>query len=169
MRHNSFLVPVLGCLFMAGLSACSETASPPDAKPQLSLAPTPQETPPTGSPRTAILWGDLKSGVADRVLFTYDSSLLTPDAMRILQAQAAYLRTSPGSLTIEGHADERGTREYNLALGDRRANAVRDYLIAQGVPAERLRTLSYGKERPQVAGHDEAAWSQNRRGVSVLQ
>jgi peptidoglycan-associated lipoprotein len=170
MSQRSFTLPAIGCLFVAALSACSETASTPENKPQLSALPSQSETPPLASGRDTILWGGLNGGAGDRVFFALDSSLLNPEAMRTLQAQAAFLKAnSVRYLTIEGHADERGTREYNLALGDRRANAVRDFLIAQGIPPDRLRTLSYGKERPQVAGHDEAAWSQNRRGVSVLQ
>lgn len=104
----------------------------------------------------------------DRVYFAYDSSLLSPDAQQILLRQAAWLKQNPAvSLTVEGHADERGTREYNIALGARRSDAVRDFLIAQGIGSDRLRTVSYGKERPQTAGADEASWAQNRRGVSV--
>ena len=171
MSQRSFILPAIGCLFVAALSACSETTTAQAPKPQLSDLSSQPETPPNRSGRdNVVMWGGINGGAGDRVFFELDSSLLNSEAMRTLQAQAGYLKTNPVRyLTIEGHADERGTREYNLALGDRRANAVRDYLIAQGIPAERIRTLSYGKERPQVAGHDEAAWSQNRRGVSVLQ
>ena len=111
---------------------------------------------------------DFVANVGDRVFFAYDKADLSADARRTLERQAAWLRqwTNQG-LTVEGHCDERGTREYNLALGQRRANAVKDYLVALGVPASRLSTISYGKERPVVLGSNEAAWAQNRRGVSV--
>ncbi len=113
---------------------------------------------------------DFVANVGDRVFFAFDKSDLTPDSRRTLERQAAWLKQwSNQRLTVEGHCDERGTREYNLALGERRANAVKDYLVAQGVSASRLSTISYGKERPVVLGSNEAAWAQNRRGVSVPQ
>ncbi len=111
---------------------------------------------------------DFRVNVGDRVFFAYDKFDLSADARRTLERQAAWLKQYASvRLTVEGHADERGTREYNLALGERRANAAKDYLVALGVPASRLTTVSYGKERPSVLGSNEAAWSQNRRGVSV--
>jgi peptidoglycan-associated lipoprotein len=113
---------------------------------------------------------DFVANVGDRVFFAYDKSDLSGDARRTLDRQAAWLKQwSNQRLTVEGHCDERGTREYNLALGERRANAVKDYLVASGVSASRLSTISYGKERPVVLGNNEAAWAQNRRGVSVPQ
>jgi peptidoglycan-associated lipoprotein len=113
---------------------------------------------------------DFVANVGDRVFFAFDKSDLSADARRTLERQAAWLRQwSNQRLTVEGHCDERGTREYNLALGERRANAAKDYLIAQGIAASRLSTISYGKERPVVLGSNEAAWAQNRRGVSVPQ
>ncbi|MFY7777861.1 MAG: peptidoglycan-associated lipoprotein Pal [Elstera sp.] len=111
---------------------------------------------------------DFRVNVGDRVFFAYDKFDLSADARRTLERQAAWLKQYASvRLAVEGHADERGTREYNLALGERRANAAKDYLVALGVPASRLTTVSYGKERPSVLGSNEAAWSQNRRGVSV--
>jgi peptidoglycan-associated lipoprotein len=111
---------------------------------------------------------DFRVNVGDRVFFGYDKFDLSADARRTLERQAAWLKQYASvRLAVEGHADERGTREYNLALGERRANAAKDYLVALGVPASRLTTVSYGKERPSVLGSNEAAWSQNRRGVSV--
>lgn len=109
--------------------------------------------------------------ISDRVLFSYDSSILSEQAQETLDKQAAWLKEDgkEKNITVEGHADERGTREYNLALGEKRAQAARDYLVASGVAAERITTISYGKERPAVLGNDEAAWAQNRRAVSVLQ
>lgn len=107
--------------------------------------------------------------VGDRVLFAVDQSTLSPEARTVLAAQAQWLNSNPGyTALLEGHADEQGTREYNLALGGRRANAVRDYLISQGVAAGRLRTISYGKERPLQVCSTEACYSQNRRAVTVL-
>lgn len=112
---------------------------------------------------------DLVVNVGDRVFFDFDRFDLTPQGQATLQAQAAWLQQYPNvSLIIEGHADERGTREYNLALGERRAVAVRNYLIALGVSPTRLTTVSYGKERPAVVGSNDSAWAQNRRGVSVV-
>ena len=110
---------------------------------------------------------DLVSNVGDRVLFEYDSSDLTPEARRTLERQAAWLkRYSNVSVTVEGHCDERGTREYNLALGERRATAVSNFLVALGINGARIMTISYGKEKPVALGSNDTAWSQNRRGVS---
>ncbi|MEM8848967.1 MAG: peptidoglycan-associated lipoprotein Pal [Pseudomonadota bacterium] len=107
--------------------------------------------------------------VGDRVLFAVDQSTLTPEARSTLAAQAEWMTANPEfTALVEGHADEQGTREYNLALGGRRANAVRDFLVSQGVQATRLRTISYGKERPAQVCSTEACYSQNRRSVTVL-
>lgn len=107
--------------------------------------------------------------VGDRVLFAVDQSTLSPEARMILQGQAQWLASNPGyAIIIEGHADEQGTREYNLALGARRASAVQDFLISQGVPATRMRTVSYGKERPIEICSDETCYAKNRRAVTVL-
>lgn len=112
---------------------------------------------------------DLAQNVGDRVFFGTDRSDLTTEARSTLNRQSQWLKTYPQvTITIEGHADERGTREYNLALGERRANAVKNYLIAQGVQSARVRTISYGKERPAVLGSDDGAWAQNRRGVTMV-
>ncbi|MFD2263626.1 peptidoglycan-associated lipoprotein Pal [Lacibacterium aquatile] len=113
---------------------------------------------------------DFRVEVGDRVFFAYDQIELTTDARATLARQGAWLKQRPSRrLVVEGHADERGTREYNLALGERRAQAVKDYLVALGVPSDRLSTVSYGKERPAIMGTNDAAWSQNRRSVSVPQ
>ncbi|MFV2051686.1 peptidoglycan-associated lipoprotein Pal [Aliiroseovarius sp. YM-037] len=107
--------------------------------------------------------------VGDRVLFAVDQSTLSDTARSTLTGQANWLSTNPEyTALVEGHADEQGTREYNLALGARRANAVQEYLISQGVPAGRLRTVSYGKERPIEVCSDEACYMQNRRAVTVV-
>ncbi|HXE25785.1 MAG TPA: peptidoglycan-associated lipoprotein Pal [Roseiarcus sp.] len=107
--------------------------------------------------------------VGDRVFFDTDQTDLSPTAQATLDKQAAWLNQyNKYSFTIEGHADERGTREYNFALGERRAQAVHDYLVAKGVAASRMRTISYGKERPVATCDDISCWSQNRRAVTVL-
>jgi len=112
---------------------------------------------------------DLVQNVGDRVFFALDSAVLSPESRRTLERQADWLRLFPNlRVTVEGHADERGTREYNLALGERRANTVREYLSALGIDSGRLRNISYGKERPYALGHNEESWSLNRRSVSVV-
>ena len=112
---------------------------------------------------------DLIVNVGDRVFFEFDSSELTVDAQATLDAQAAWLmQYSDTNITIEGHADERGTREYNLALGDKRAFAVYSYLAQAGIDTNRMEYISWGKERLEVVGSDETAYSQNRRGVTTV-
>ena len=112
---------------------------------------------------------ELLAKVGSTVYFDYDQSTLTNEAQATLDRQAAFLKASPSfRITIEGHCDERGTREYNLALGDRRASAVRDYLVAKGINASRLTTISYGKERPSVGGSNETSYSLNRRAISKI-
>ena len=110
----------------------------------------------------------LASGVKDRVFFATNESVLTTAARETLRKQAAWLRkNSKITIVLEGHADERGTREYNLALGERRANAAKDYLMTYGISSDRISVLSYGKERPVDSGSSPLAWSKNRRSVSV--
>ncbi len=112
---------------------------------------------------------DLVVNVGDRIFFGYDRYDLSSEAQGVLSAQARWLQQYPNlAVTVEGHADERGTREYNLALGERRANSVKNYLVALGVSPNRITTISYGKERPAVPGSNETAWSQNRRGVTKV-
>jgi len=112
---------------------------------------------------------DLVINVGDRVFFDFDKSVITASAEKTLKRQAAWMRKhSTVTVTIEGHADERGTREYNLALGERRAVSVKNFLVALGVESRRIATISYGKERPDALGHTEAAWSQNRRGTTTV-
>ena len=112
---------------------------------------------------------DFVVNVGDRVFFESDSTELTGQSRGTLDKQAQWLQQYGNyTFTIEGHADERGTREYNIALGARRAQAVRDYLAAQGIQANRMRTVSYGKERPVAVCNDISCWSQNRRAVTVL-
>jgi peptidoglycan-associated lipoprotein len=112
---------------------------------------------------------DFVVNVGDRVFFEVDSSELTMQARATLDKQAQWLQNYGNyAFTIEGHADERGTREYNIALGARRAQSVRDYLASRGIPAQRMRTVSFGKERPVAICNDISCWSQNRRAVTVL-
>ncbi|ARO15092.1 peptidoglycan-associated lipoprotein [Ketogulonicigenium robustum] len=107
--------------------------------------------------------------IGDRVLFAVDQSSVSPEAMQVLNGQAQWLSTnSQYGIVIEGHADEQGTREYNVALGARRANSVREYLISRGISANRIRTVSYGKERPVALCSDQSCYSQNRRAVTVI-
>ena len=112
---------------------------------------------------------DLIVNVGDRVFFGYDSSDLDSDALELLEDQVAWLKqNSDVTVTIEGHCDERGTREYNLALGEKRAQAVKNYLIGLGINPDRVSTISYGKERPAVVGSNDGAWAQNRRSVTLV-
>ena len=112
---------------------------------------------------------EFQSQVGDRVFFESDQTELSPQAIATLEKQAQWLQTyNRYSFTIEGHADERGTREYNIALGARRAQSVRSYLASRGIDANRMRTISYGKERPVAVCNDISCWSQNRRAVTVL-
>ena len=123
---------------------------------------------PISDPAFGDSMSELLQQVGDRVRFDLDSYAVTPDGEATLQEQAALLQQYPQVVvTIEGHADERGTREYNLALGERRADAVRNYLIALGIPSDRVQVVSYGKERPECADADENCWALNRRGVTV--
>jgi len=111
----------------------------------------------------------LVARVGDRVFFNFNKYEIRADSQKTLKAQASWLQQNSSlSITIEGHCDERGTREYNLALGEQRANAVKDYLVALGVSASRITTISYGEERPVALGHKDSAWTQNRRGVTKV-
>lgn len=111
---------------------------------------------------------DLIVNVGDRVFFDYNSSELDSDAQELLQDQVAWIKQHNVSVIIEGHCDERGTREYNLALGEKRAQAVKNYLTSMGISSARVTTISYGKERPAVVGSTDGAWSQNRRSVTTV-
>jgi peptidoglycan-associated lipoprotein len=149
----------LAVVFAAAL-AISACANRPDENSQATAAG--QATP--GSQQ------DFVVNVGDRVFFETDSTDLSSQARATLDKQAQWLQRYQqyAQFTIEGHADERGTREYNIALGARRAQAVRDYLVSRGIPANRMRTISYGKERPVAVCNDISCWSQNRRAVTVL-
>jgi peptidoglycan-associated lipoprotein len=139
-----------------GTGAAPASATPPTAAPVApGIRPGSQE--------------DLVQNVGDRVFYDYDKSELRPEARRTIERWAAWMRQHANvTITIEGHCDERGTREYNIALGERRATAARNFLVSQGIDARRVATISYGKERPAVLGSNEGAWRQNRRGVAVV-
>jgi len=165
---NRRIVVVFGILL--GLAACSSAEQPPGG---------PGGPQPLGSPggaggvgaRSAIPGSqqDLEASAGDRVFFAFDRSDISPEARETLTRQADWLRRYPNvTVTIEGHCDERGTREYNLALGERRAQAAKNVLVALGIPASRISTISYGKERPAVAGSTEEAYAQNRRAVTTI-
>lgn len=112
---------------------------------------------------------DLVVNVGDRVFFDFDKFNLKPEAQRTLERQSSWLKKYPNiRILVAGNCDERGTREYNLALGERRANSTKNYLISQGVTADRIRTISYGKERPTALGSNEAAWGQNRNTITSV-
>jgi peptidoglycan-associated lipoprotein len=174
------LRPVLMIAFVAGvmlLAGCAKKAvekppvpaTPPPAPTTTTPAPTPAPTPPapapTPAPASSASVSDLQPA-----FFDYDSDALRDDARAALDRDAKLLRDNASlKIVIEGHCDERGTAEYNQALGERRAQAARDYLVQAGIDSGRMRIISYGKERPFVDGHDESAWSQNRRAHFVSQ
>ena len=158
------LIAVAGC-------AKKKPADLPPPPPPPAAEPAPEAPPPP--PVSTLVPGSraefLAEAGSDTVLFGTDLYDLDAEATATLTKQAAWLNKYPNvKATIEGHCDERGTREYNLALGDRRANAAKNFLVAQGVDASRLSTISYGKERPLAMGSDEASWAQNRRAVTVV-
>ena len=175
MRHHIILGLAAAALLASG---CARRQAPPaDA-----LPPAEQQVPPTGPDGQPVAPGDVeltelpaqqadlvaKAG-SDTVYFGTDEYSLDEPAKATLAAQARWLLANPAiRASIEGHADERGTREYNMALGERRANAARDFLVSQGVPVGRLMVTSWGKERPVAAGSNEEAWAQNRRAVTVI-
>lgn len=168
-RNRSVMAVSLAALLaVAVMAGCAKKTNPPDV-----TGTTGDQTPggtigdatrsPDGTTGQTPSGEEQTAGLKD-VFFAYDDHALTADARSILAGDAAYLKEMRGMrLLIEGHCDERGTVEYNLALGQRRADAARNYLVDLGIDAGRLTTISYGKERPFVAGHDESAWSQNRR------
>jgi len=154
IAHNK---AVLALVLIFGLVGCAKKNKGFDTAGQLGIS---------AQPGTR---EDFTVNVGDRVFFDLDSSAIRADAQQILARQAQWLARYPHyKITIEGHADERGTREYNIALGQRRAVAARDFLVSQGVAVNRMRTVSYGKERPVAVCDDISCWSQNRRAVTVV-
>jgi peptidoglycan-associated lipoprotein len=151
-------IMLAACASKKEQAAGTTTAAPPPAAPSKPSGPAPDSI------------EYFNQVVGNTVSFDYDSYDLRPDAQAILRGQAAWLNQNPSrTVTIEGHCDERGTREYNLGLGERRANAVRQYLVSLGLSSGRVKTISYGKERPSCVSSDEACWAKNRRGVSAVQ
>lgn len=154
---------------MLSVTACATKRTEPLPPP---ASPTPAPTPvaPQGDGITPGSRADfMRSVTSDTIHFAYDKYDVDSESQAILDSQIAWLSKFPNvTVTIEGHADERGTREYNLALGDRRANSTKNYLVSHGIAAARITTISYGKERPIALGSDEASWAQNRRAVTVV-
>jgi len=157
MQTIKAMAAIAALMFIAGCSSNNtNTAS--------------MEPPPASTSVAPGSIGDFRQNVGDRVYFDTDMSSIRPDGRDTLAKQAEWLkRYTNYPITIEGKCDERGTREYNLALGERRANAARQYLVAQGIPASRIKTISYGKERPEVVGSDEGAWARNRVAITALE
>jgi peptidoglycan-associated lipoprotein len=155
---------------LTGLAACAQKQAAPVTQPSAPVHTAPVTQPPPVT--SSILPGseqDFRVNVGDTVHFALNKYLVEDNDKSLLQRQAAWLNKYPRvRVRIEGNADERGTREYNLALGARRANAVKEYLTGQGVSADRIDTISYGKERPICSDSNEACWSQNRRGVTTI-
>ena len=162
MLKNLFMLIVAGFFLASGAATNTEQGGDTDAA-------SASASSSSGGEITAGTQEDLIVNVGDRVFFEFDSSELTVDAQATLDAQAAWLMQYPDTnITVEGHADERGTREYNLALGDKRAFSVYSYLAQAGIDTNRMEYVSWGKERPEVIGSDETAYSQNRRGVTIV-
>lgn len=170
--YRTLIVALAVGLLAAFAAGCAKKAveappTPPPAPPVVQAEPTPTPAPvepPAPAPTPKVTASDFTDA-----FFDYDSYALREDAKVALDRAAKILRDNPDvALTVEGHCDERGTAEYNQALGEKRANAARDYLANAGVPAARLQSLSYGKERPFAEGHDESAWAQNRRAHLVI-
>lgn len=180
MLQRSFGLKILGMGLATFLLAACETTQEEPAEPVMDdqaadagveAAPTePVMSEPMDMGPEPGTQEHLNENVGDRVFFGFDRYDLTPEAQDMLRAQAEWLKDYPTvDVIIEGHCDERGTREYNLALGERRANAVKNYLVALGVNGARIETVSYGKERPAVLASTPEAWAKNRRGVMVVQ
>jgi peptidoglycan-associated lipoprotein len=160
MNTRNVLRAGVAALGLMSLAAC---ATKPKYEPALPPAPPVQTGPIPGSEQDFIV------NVGDRAYFDFDQYSIRDDARPVLEAQAAWLARYPTvQVRIEGNCDERGTREYNFALGARRAEAVRSFLVAHGVPAGRITTISYGKERPLDLGHDESAWAKDRNAHTAL-
>ncbi len=157
--------------FVVALAAVAALAACASRPPAETTPPTNNTTPPVEQPRGPVAGSaeDFRVSVGDRVFFGYDRFDLTPEARSVLERQAAWLqRYQNVRVLVAGNADERGTREYNLALGARRAAAAKDYLVSLGVAANRLETVSYGKERPLDARSNEEAWSVNRNAHTQI-
>jgi peptidoglycan-associated lipoprotein len=157
-KFNKIILALVMTLFLGACATQQKVTSP---------SPSPSSTGPSDDAYTETV-KFLADGVPDRVFFATNKSDLTTAASATLAKQATYLKANPTlSVVLEGHADERGTREYNLALGERRATAAKNYLISNGIAANRIKVISYGKEKPVNPASNALAWSQNRRAVTV--
>lgn len=166
LRHRMIAPIALIAAGSLALGACKTT--PDELPPEPTPTPAPVATPTPSGPVPGSQEDFIASVSSDRIFFDTDRYNIDSADMVTLQSQAQWLMQYPAKrVTIEGHADERGTREYNLALGERRANAAKNYLVSLGVPASRITTVSYGKERPVAMASTEEAWAQNRRAVTV--
>ena len=174
---KSYLKISTAAAVLIALGACASQPEPPppveEAPPVEQPAPPPPPPPapvveePTGPAPGSL--EDFRVNVGERVYFDLDEYRLDPDDQEILKLQAAWLQSYPSvRIMVAGNCDERGTREYNLALGERRGSAARDFLLAQGVDSARIRVVSYGKERPAVSGSNEGSWARNRRAATVI-
>jgi len=169
-RRNLFIMS-LSVIFLVSFSACSKKKAADS--PAVDVEAGSEEAAPqgevieSGADRGSVEEGEIKMPVVEDVFFEYDSAALSGTAKRTLEKNADQLKDANADVTIEGHCDERGTIAYNLALGERRAKAAKDYLVSLGVPGNRLKIISYGKERPFDPGHTESAWSKNRRAHFV--
>lgn len=176
MRHRlsglKLFTALAAATFLAACSTPAEETADTSGQTQAQPAAPQQQAAPRTDSTPAIIPGsqeDLVLNVGDRVFFAYDRYDLDSEAQDALERQAAWMNKYPQvTVIVEGHCDERGTREYNLALGERRANAVKEYLVSLGVNPGRVETISYGKERPIALSHTESSWSQNRRGVTAV-
>ena len=177
MKNFTRLAQIASVSLLMLAGACTSrpeavATAPPPAPPPAARPPAPAPLPPAAPVARGPLPGsaeDFRVNVGDTVHFAYNEYGVQDVDRATLQKQATWLGRYPNiRVTIEGHADERGTREYNLALGARRANAVKEFLVSQGVSTGRVETVSYGKERPMCTESSEACWAQNRRGVTVL-
>lgn len=175
MKQAIRIVPGIAFALLLGACASNTKTDPaPVAETKPAPPPTTTQAPPTTNttavkPVTASPLDDPKSVLAGRsVFFDYDSNVVKPEGQTLVKAHADYMKQFPGArIALEGNTDERGSREYNLALGQRRADAVKQIMTLVGVPANRIETVSFGEEKPKSSGHDEAAWSQNRRADIV--
>jgi peptidoglycan-associated lipoprotein len=164
---------LLACVVAVAATGCAKKAvTPPPAPPAATPTPAPTPTPTPAvtppAPTTGLPLDQATLGKLRTVYFALDSDAIDEAAQAALDANAALLKTTTGDFVIEGHCDERGTAEYNQALGERRAQAVRQFLADQGIALSRMSVISYGKDRPAVEGHDESAWSKNRRAQFSL-
>ena len=158
MKKNYLSLLLVGFLFLSGCETIGGASSSSDS-PSYEY----------GDSKQANLQAYLQNEIGDRVYFETDKHNITSAAAFTLESQANWLKSTPGfQLIVEGHCDERGTREYNLALGEKRAQAVKNYLISLGISSDRVSTISYGKERPAVVGSNDGAWAQNRRSVTIV-